>query len=360
MSVTERLDDFQRRHRWASMPLAVVYKFHDDQGIYLAALIAHYAFLSLFPLLLLLTSLLGFVLRRNPDLQERILDSTLSQFPVIGNQLHDPQGLQGSGVAVVVSALLAVYGSLGVAHAVHHAMNVTWAVPRCRRPNMFRLRLRGLLLIAIGGLAVMMTTVLSALASSAKAFGADIGAVSAVLVGVAAVAVNAAVFVVGFWVCVTRDRPLRCLLPGALTAAIVWQALQLGGTAYVGRFVKNKSDTYGAFALVLGLLAWIFLAALAVVLSAELDVVRHKRLYPRSLLTPFTDNVKLTSADRRTYTAIATAQQAKRFESVSVRFADPEGHPRAPVPGGRGRTRKRTHIPRTGRRVAAGSYEPSR
>ena len=354
MSVTERLDGFQRRHRWASMPIAVVYKFHDDQGIYLAALIAYYGVLSLFPLLLLLTSILGFVLRRNPDLQERVLDSTLSQFPVIGDQLHDPQGLHGSGIAIVVSALIALYGSLGVAHAVHHAMNVTWAVPRCERPNPLRLRVRGLALIAIGGLAVMATTVLSALAGSATAFGADIGAASAVLVVVGAVAVNAGVFVAGFWVCVTRDRPLRCLLPGALTAAIVWQALQLGGTAYVGRFVKNRSDTYGAFALVLGLLAWIFLAAVAVVFSAELDVVRYKRLYPRSLLTPFTDNVNLTLADRRTYTDIATAQQVKRFESVSVRFADRESDPTAPVRGRNGSRRKSTHIPKKRRRLAAG------
>ena len=117
------------------------------------------------------------------------------------------------------------------------------------------------------------------------------------------------------------DRPLRCLLPGALTAAIVWQA-PAAGRDRLRRVASSRATdvTYGAFALVLGLLAWIFLAALALVLSAELDVVRYKRLYPRSLLTPFTDNVELTLADRRTYTDIATAQQAKGFESVSVRF----------------------------------------
>ena len=86
MGATARLDDFQRRHRWAGFPLAILYKFHDDQGIYLAALIAFYGFLSLFPLLLLLTSMLGFALQNDPELQRRILDSTLSQFPVIGDQ----------------------------------------------------------------------------------------------------------------------------------------------------------------------------------------------------------------------------------------------------------------------------------
>ena len=181
MGVTERLDHFQRRHEWAGAPLAMVYKFHDDQGVYLAALIAFYGFLSLFPLLLLFTSILGFVPQNDAELRTRVLDSTLRQFPVIGQQLGDPQSVRGSGIALVVSVLVAVYGALGVAHTIQHAMNVTWAVPRCRRPNPFHLRLRSLVLIAIGGLATIIATVLSGLASSATAFGADLDWLSAAL-----------------------------------------------------------------------------------------------------------------------------------------------------------------------------------
>ena len=107
MGVTSAVDGFQRRHPVLGFPLAVVYKFFDDQGVYLAALITYYGFLSLFPLLLLLASVLGFVLRDDPDLQQRILDSTISQFPVIGDQLRGSQGLEGSGVALVVGALVA-------------------------------------------------------------------------------------------------------------------------------------------------------------------------------------------------------------------------------------------------------------
>jgi YihY family inner membrane protein len=322
MGVTEGLDSFQRRHEWAGAPLAVIYKFHDDQGVYLAALIAFYGFLSLFPLLLLFTTILGFVLENDAELQTRVLDSTLHQFPVIGQQLGDPQSLRGSGIALLVSVLVALYGALGVAHAIQNAMNVTWAVPRCRRPNPFHLRMRSLVLIAIGGLATMIATVLSGTASSSSSFGADLGWLSTALIVAGAITVNTAVFVVGFWICVPMNRSVRSLLPGALTAAVVWQVLQLGGTAYVSRVVANNDDTYGAFALVLGLIAWIFLASLAIVFSAEIDVVRFKRLYPRSLLTPFTDNVQLTGADRRTYAEIAAAQQYKKFETVTVSFAE--------------------------------------
>ena len=62
----------------------------------------------------------------------------MSQFPVIGDELGEPQGLQGSVGALVVGGLVALYGALGVAQAMQNAMNVAWAVPRNRRPNPIR------------------------------------------------------------------------------------------------------------------------------------------------------------------------------------------------------------------------------
>jgi YihY family inner membrane protein len=322
MSVSDHLDAFQQRHRWASFPIAVVYKFSEDQGPYLAALITYYGFLALFPLLLLLTSILGFVLEGDPDLQRRILDSALSQFPVIGEELGDPQGLQGSGIALVVGGVVALYGALGVAQAIQNAMNVSWAVPRHRRPNPIRVRLRSLVVIVIGGGAALVTTVLSALGSSAGAFGADLAAWTTVLVVLAAVVVNAAIFLLAFTVSTAHPTNMRDLMPGAITAALIWQMLQLFGTAYVGHVVKGAGLAYGLFALVLGLLAWIYLGAVGIVVSAEINVVRAKRLYPRSLMTPFTDNVDLTMADRQAYTDAAAAQKAKGFQNVAVTFDD--------------------------------------
>ncbi len=109
-------------------------------------------------------------------------------------------------------------------------------------------------------------------------------------------------------------------MPGAAFAAVIWQVLELFGTAYVGHAVKGTSATYGAFALVLGLLGWLYLAALGIVLGGEINVVRAKHLYPRALLTPFTDNVDLTGADQDAYTDAAVAQRYKGFESVDVSF----------------------------------------
>ena len=129
------LDRFQQKHTWAGFPIAVVYKYADDQGNYLAALITYYGFLSLFPLLLLLSTVLGFALAGNIELQQQILDSTLAQFPVIGEQLGDPQGLKSGGLGLIVGILGTVYGGMGVAQAMQNAMNIVWSVPRNKRPN---------------------------------------------------------------------------------------------------------------------------------------------------------------------------------------------------------------------------------
>lgn len=323
--LTPWLDNYQRRHPWAGFPLAVVYKFFDDQGTYLAALITYYGFLSLFPLLLLLASVLGFVLQASPELQADILDSALRQLPVIGEELGDPRGLPGNGLAVAVGAAVAVYGALGVAQALQHAMNVAWAVPRHRRPNPLRARLRSLALIGAGSLAVLATTLLSALGAVAGSSGSQLDRVLGLLAGGVAVALDTLVFALVFRIATARRLGWRQVAPGALVAAAAWQLLQVFGRAYAGRVSEASSATYGAFAVVLGLLAWLFLAANVVVACVELNVVRAKHLYPRALLTPFTDDVELTGADEHTYADAATAQQAKGFEVIDVRFDGPGG-----------------------------------
>lgn len=101
----------------------------------------------------------------------------------------------------------------------------------------------------------------------------------------------------------------------------MWQLLQSFGVLYVGHVVKGASATNGVFAVVLGLVAFLYVTAVAVVLCAELNVVLADRLHPRALLTPFTDDVELTPGDRRAYTAQAEAQRSKGTEEIDVSFA---------------------------------------
>ncbi|GAB3346545.1 YihY/virulence factor BrkB family protein [Modestobacter lapidis] len=322
MSLADRLDRLQRRHPGASFPIAVVYKYVDDFGPYLAALITYYAFVSLFPLLLLMSTILGYVLTGNPELQQRVIDSALSQFPVVGEQLGRPGELSGGVLGIVVGVLGSLYGGLGVAQAVQYAMNTAWAVPRNVRPNPFLARGRSLLLLGTAGLAVVGTTALSAVgAGDAGPFGSLLR----VALFLAAIAVNAVVFVFAFRLATPRPLTVRQVLPGALTAAVLWQLLQTFGVTYVGYVMETASATNGVFALVLGLLAFLYLAAVVGVLCVEINVVRVDRLYPRALLTPFTDDVHLTAGDRRSYTGMAKAQRSKGFQEVEVSFDRPDG-----------------------------------
>jgi len=314
--VTSTLDGLQRRHPAAGFPIAVLYKYFDDFGGYLAALIAYYGFLALFPLLLLGSTILGIVLSGNPAAQQSVLHSALSQFPVIGQQLRQPERIGGGLVGLLVGGLGALYGGLGVTMAAQNAMNTAWRVPRNSRPNPIKGRIRGVLLLATVGLAVLGTSVLSALGGGAGPLGAGLR----VLVLVASVALNAAAFILAFRVATARPLTVRQVAPGAVGAAVVWQLLQSFGTVYVGQVVKNASATNSVFAVVLGLIAFIYLTAVAVVFCVEVNVVRVDHLYPRALLTPLTDNVELTDADRRAYTDQAKAQRSKGFEQVDVRF----------------------------------------
>jgi inner membrane protein YhjD len=332
MSVVARLDSYQQDHRWLGFVLAVVYKFSDDSGTYLAALLTYYGFVSFFPLLLLFSSVLGFVVRGNPELQQQLLHSALQQFPVVGSQLSAPDQLGGGWTGVLVGFLVAVYGGLGIAQAVQYAMNTAWSVPRHRRPNPFAARARSLLLLSTGGVAVLATSVASALGSSAAAYGAEFGTGAQVLLTAASTAVNALVFVAAFKIATPRRLGVRQVLPGALVAAVAWQLLQSFGGRYVGHVVKSASATNAVFALVLGLLAFFYVAALAFVLCIEINVVRVDHLWPRALLSPFTDDVELTRGDEKVYTDAARSQSAKGFEEVHVTFdrEDDDARPSAP------------------------------
>ncbi|HEV7204967.1 MAG TPA: YihY/virulence factor BrkB family protein [Jatrophihabitans sp.] len=316
MSVIERLDRFQRGHPRAGMPIAVVYKFVDDQGSYLAALITYYGFLSIFPLLLLSSTILSFVLEGHPALQRELLDSALGQFPIVGSQLADPSGMTASGIGLVVGILGTLYGGLGVTQAAQNAMNTIWRVPRNNRPNPLASRGRGLLLLSVVGLAVVGSTALAALGSVVDGFG--IGA--KILLGLATLAVNAAVFTVAFRVATVRPVTWRESAPGAVIAAVIWQLLQYVGAIYVGHVVRHATAINGVFAIVLGLIAWIYLESFVVVLAAEYNSVRALGLFPRALLTPFTDDVELTPADEASYAQQAKAQRAKGFQQITVSF----------------------------------------
>ncbi|MGB8963413.1 MAG: YihY/virulence factor BrkB family protein [Pseudonocardiaceae bacterium] len=321
MGVTARLDGFQRRHTWLGFPLAVIYKFVDDQGGYLAVLITYYGFVSLFPMLLLLVSVLGFTLQNHPAWQQAVLGSALKNFPIVGPQLQDNVGaIHGSGLAVLLGILGALYGGLGLSVAIQTTLNRVWAVPRYARPDPVLSRLRGLVLFALLGAVVLITTALAAIGPVAAGYGYGINTGERIAAIGIAVIVNVGAFLIGFRVLTARDIRLADLLPGAVAAGAAVQVLQTGGALFISYELNGASQIYGVFGLVLGLLAWLYLQAVVVVFCAEINAVRARRLWPRNLLTPFLDDVALTRADRASYRSYVDSERFTPTQQVKTTF----------------------------------------
>jgi membrane protein len=307
----DRFDCFQRRHAWLGFPLAVRQKFSEDQGGYLAACITYYAFFSLFPLLLVATTVLGFVTRGHPGLERSIERSALGQFPLIGDQLRS-HSLHGSALALVIGSLLALWSGMGVFLAAQNAMNHVWDVPHERRPDFLRQRLRALALLLVFGGGALATTVLASLGTFGAAYGLfwKVGSValSALL--------DFGLFWLGFRTLTVRDVSWSQLWRGAAVAALLYELLQTLGGYYVGHVLRNASNTYGTFALVIALLSWIYLAVHAILLAAESNVVAVRRLWPRSFSVVF--ERPPTEADRLALAARAEVEEQRSGEEIEV------------------------------------------
>ncbi len=276
-------DAFQQRHRLLAFPVAVWKKFNDDQAGYLAALIAYYGFNAIFPLLLLLVTVLNLLLRDNPSLQKSLTDSALAQYPVIGQQIKAQLGsIPGTGLPLIIGAVLLLLGARGVANAMQNALCEVWGIPRESRPAFPMSQVWSLALLLTVAIGFIVTTFLSGVAGGAGHLLTGVGAtVGAVLVSLV---LNIGVFWLGFRLATARMVRWRDLLVGALIAAVIWQVLQVAGGYVVSHQLHRASELYGVFGVVLGLVAWLFLQAEATLWAAEVDVVLAKRLWPVSVL----------------------------------------------------------------------------
>jgi len=311
LSPVRALDRLQRRRSALGFPLGVVKKFSDDQAGHLAALMAWYGFFSLFPLLLVLVTVLGYVLSGNPDLYDDIVGSAIGQFPVIGTDLK-VNALGGSAAALVVGLAAALWAGLGITLAGQRAMDQVWDVPYRLRRNFLTARLRGLLiLLVLGLLNVAITT----------GVGVLVGGLAGTELTVGGFVVSAVLDVALFWAVFrlfTSDRiPTRQLWLGIVIAAVGWAVLQTLGGIYVKHVVSRANETYGFFAIVLGLLSWLYLGGQMLLYAAEANVVRARRLWPRGLLEP------VTSADVRALRAAARVEERREGEHVEVTFSSP-------------------------------------
>jgi len=312
MSVGEllrELDRGQQRRPRIAFIAAVIKKFSDDQAGQLAALIAYYGFVSLFPLLLVLITALGFVLQGDPREQQRILNGALGQFPILRDQLK-LHSLSGSSLALVVGIAISLLAGMGITNATQNAFNRIWNVPFKQRPNFISIRLRGLGMLAVlGAMSIISTTAAGFVGSASHGTAAVVGGI------VVAFAFNFALFMSAFKLLTAVDLTWRELLPGVIVAAVGWQLMQSLGGFYIDHELKRTGPLYGVFALVLGLIAWLYLGAQLTIFAGEINVVKARRLWPRSF---FSDS--LLETDRRALADSAEVEERVPEENVEVSF----------------------------------------
>lgn len=302
-------DRFQQRHRPLAVPLAVVRKFSQDQAGHQAALVAYYAFFSLFPLLLVFVTILGYVLQHNHSELAAVESSVKANFPVVGKYLQFTS-LHGHLLALILGIVTSLWSGLGVTNAAQNAFDTVWAVPFKARPDFFTSRLRGLgLLVTLGLLFLIATAASGLVAGGLGGPAARVGGIALSLV------INVILFLAAFRLMTSRAVQTRCLWVGVLVAAVFWTILQAVGGLYVGHALRHLPAGYASFGFVIGLLIWLHLGAQMTLYAAELNVVIQRRLWPRSLMGP-----PVEPADQRALTALAKVEERHPEETVEVSF----------------------------------------
>jgi YihY family inner membrane protein len=315
------LDAGQQRFTPTAFVVGVIKKYGDDNGGVLASNLAYSAFVSIFPLLLILTTILGLVASVNPAVRTQVLNAVSDQVPAIGNTLtgnvHELK--RSSIIGLIIGFIGLIWGATGLAQAGLFTMEQVWNLPGPARPGFVQRLGRAMLFIALLGGGVVATTFLASLNTYLlKGFWAVI------LAELLAAAFNTGMYIGAFRALTPKGVPTRRLLPGAIVGGVSWTVLQVLGTWLVHHFLHSNS-VYGIFGIVLGLLAWIYLAVQLTVYAAEINVVLTRRLWPRSIVQP-----PLTEADRASMALQALQNQRRPEQHVEVTFRDRA--PTAPEP----------------------------
>jgi YihY family inner membrane protein len=314
-----RVDTFQRRRRPFAFAVAVAKKFGDDRGGLLCAMLAFYGFLSIFPLLLLLVTLLGYAGGGPHSLAHRIEASAFSQFPLLGSKLstnihalHDR-----NPVALAIGLLGVLWGSQGALQTAQHAQAEIWNVPASVRPNFWARLGRTMCMTVVLGVFLVVTTLLAGLVTIGHH-----GAWAAAGAAVVSLLLNVVLFGVAFRVLTPRQVAWSDLWAGACIGGAGWTVLQYAGGLLVEHTLRNAGREYGSFALVLGLLGFLYLSAQMSVYAAEINVVKARHLWPRSIVQP-----PLTPADREVLSSLALESKRRPEQYVGVGFEDEQASP---------------------------------
>lgn len=315
-----KLDDFQQRHAFAAIPIAVFKKFSDDEAGKLAALISYFAFLSIFPLLIVLATVISRVLGGYPELADEIVNTAAGSFLSIGST-GTVEPLQISGFALAIAVAVSLWAGLAVAHAMQDAMNTVYEVPKTARAGIAGRILRSTTLLLIIGLGLPTTTVLQGIAGRVAT-----GAIAWLVIMILVLILNTGLIAAAFRRSTVAQTSWRGVLPGAIIAAIAWSVMQAFATTLLTQRVEGAQASYGPFAIVIGLLFWFLLLAQVTIYCAELNMVLAYRLWPRGLKSLVQDRAD-TEADLRAYSHYPKREQQAENIQIDVNLVEGDDQP---------------------------------
>ena len=327
----DRVDRWQRDHRSAGFIYGVIRKFGQDHAGNLAALMSYYGFFSIFPLLLAFVTILGYVTAGNKHLYNTIFDSAVGSFPILNSSstcsgtaqhcanqslVSNVKPLTGNPLALTIGLLLAIYAGLAVAKTAQTAFNDIYGVAQNERPNFFKGVLRAMVLVLTIGVGLIVATFVGSLASNAGTLGLDfIGPGLRVVSILLSLAILTVVFDAAFNWLTVRPMTWRDALPGAIVAAVGYEAVSQAATAFIAHKTTTSGATYGTFALVIAILSWFYLAAQIVMFAAEINCVRQFHFWPRALR-----NAPSTDADFRALEFYVERERYHADERLTTSF----------------------------------------
>jgi uncharacterized BrkB/YihY/UPF0761 family membrane protein len=279
----DRIDHVQRRHRVLAFPFAVVKRYGEDNGGWAGALISYYGFFSLFPLLVIFVTIATWALGSRPDLLHAVLEALWSRVPFVATGLQadverEVQKLQADGWALAISLLVMLWGSLGVARVLQDAVNRIWGVARFRRPGFLPKAGRSLAIVTLLGVGLIATGAVAGVTITAQ-----IPVVGLAVAAIVNIALAGGITLAVYRLSLAQRVSTGELLPGAIITGAGFYGLTLVASVYVKHVVARTSGIYGPFATTIGLLAYVSLSVQVFVYATEVNVVRARRLWPRSL-----------------------------------------------------------------------------
>jgi membrane protein len=260
----------RRRHAWFDHLARAGGRYERVHSDLMAAGVTYFAFLGLFPVLLLVASIFGLFLAGDALLQQQLFDAIRQTFPGgLGEQLvHEVTSAVGSArVTGVIGLVGFLYAGLRTVDKLRIGMELIWK-GEVEKSDVLRDNLQDLLaLLVLGGIGVVGLGLTGAVTQGTSRLIKLLGlagergyGVLTWIVGIAlAVAVDVVIYLWLLRVVPSISYPLRRLVPGALFGAAGFEVLKVIGGYYLS--LISHSVTASAFGGAVGLLVWINLVA---------------------------------------------------------------------------------------------------